>query len=157
MTKILLAATLVVTVFLGSCQQKTGKQKSSESEGVGTDEYSEKIMSINPGLRDPSIILSALDMAGAEYMEGLIVPMENVDYYAQDQVHAALTLGVYTVDIAYLASYNKREEALTKYERARKLAHAIGLQSSFENRMFEDYLAAGAHPDSLRKSLTMTG
>jgi len=82
--------------------------------------------------------------------------MENVDVYAKDQAHAALALGVYTVDIAYLVSYDKRDQALIKYERARKLAAAIGLVSSFEEGMFERYVTAGADPDTLRRNLTMT-
>jgi hypothetical protein len=139
-----------------SCQQKAGQQKSSESPEPGTDEFQEKLVSINPGLRDPSAVMVALDMAGAEYMEGLVVPMENVDFYAQDEAHAAIALGIYTVDIAYLVSYGKTEAAITKYERARKLASTIGLQSSYELAVFRDYVTAGANPDSLRKHLTMT-
>lgn len=155
-TKIMLAATLMVALVLSSCQQKAGQKKTAESETTGTDEFQEKLLSINPGLRDPSLVMGALEMSGADYIDGLIVPMENVDFYAQDQVQAALTLGVYTVDIAYLVTYRKTEEAIVKYERARKLSKAIGLQSSFEQGMFEDYVTAGAHPDSLRKSLTLT-
>jgi len=155
-TQILLSAILLLALFVGSCQQKTGQQKSSESEAVGSDEFAEKLGSINPGLRDPATVMVALDMAGAEYIEGLVLPMENVDYYAQSEVQAALALGVYTVDIAYLVSYNMKDQAIVKYERARKLSKAVGLQSSFEQGMFERYLNAGAYPDSLRKSLTLT-
>jgi len=155
-SKIFLAVVLVMTVFLGSCQQKTGQKSATEGEEAVTDEFVEKLLSINPVLRDPSRIMVALDMAGADYIDGLVLPMENVDFYAQDEVHAAITLGVYTVDIAYLVSYGKNETALVKYERARKLSKAIGLQSSYEQGIFESYLEAGAHPDSLRKSLTLT-
>lgn len=155
-TRILLAATLVVALVLSSCQQKSGQQKSSDSATAGSDQFSETLISINPGLRDPSLIMVALELAGADYMEGLVVPMENVEMYARDEAQAALALGIYTVDIAYLATYKKTEAAITKYERARKLATTIGLQSSYEQGMFEDYIAAGGNPDSLRRHLTIT-
>ncbi len=154
--RILLAATLMVAMVLSSCQQKAGQQKSSDATAPETDEFAETVISINPGLRDPSKIMIALDMAGADYMEGLVNPMENVDFYARDETQAALMLGVYTVDMAYLVTYSKTEQAIIKYERARKLASTIGLESSYEQRIFEDYIAAGAHPDSLRKHLTLT-
>jgi hypothetical protein len=154
--RILLAATLMVAMVLSSCQQKAGQQKSSDATAPETDEFAETVISINPGLRDPSTMMVALEMAGADYMEGLVVPMENVDFYARDETHAAIALGIYTVDIAYLVTYNKTEEAIVKYERARKLANTIGLESSYEQRIFEDYITSGANPDSLRKHLTLT-
>jgi len=155
-TRILLAAILMVALVLSSCQQKAGQQKSSDSATAGSDEFSETLISINPALRDPSLVMVALEMAGADYIEGLVVPMENVEIYAQDEAQAALALGIYTVDIAYLATYYKTEAAITKYERARKLATAIGLQSSWEQSIFEDYITAGGNPDSLRRHLTIT-
>jgi len=152
--RILFTAAVMVAILFTSCQQKTGQQKTTQTDE--TDEFTEKLWNINPGLEDPSIVMVTLDMAGAEYIEGLVVPMENVDFYAQDQAQAALALGVYMVDIAYLVSYNKIDQALIKYERARKLADAIGLVSSFEELVFERYVSAGADPDTLRKNLTMT-
>ncbi len=155
-TRILFSAAIMVAVLFTSCQQKTGQQKTTQSETEEIDEFQRKLQNINPGLEDPSIVMVVLDMAGAEYIDGLVVPMENVDYYAQKQGRAALALGIYTVDIAYLVSYYKNDEALIKYERARKLAAAIGLVSSFEQGIFERYVTAGADPDTLRKNLTMT-
>jgi len=146
----------MVALVFTSCKQKDGENKTAGSESDGTEELRETLISINPALRDPSIMMVALEMADAGYIEGLIVPMENVEYYSRDEAQAALTLGIYTVDIAYLATYGKKEAALIKYERARKLSKAIGLQSSYEKGLFEDYMAAGANPDSLRKSMSIT-
>ncbi len=153
-TRILFSTAIMVAILFTSCQQKAGQQKTTQTDD--TDEFDEKLQNINPGLEDPTIVMTTLDMAGAEYIDGLVVPMENVDYYAQNEAYAALALGVYTVDIAYLVSYNKNDEALIKYERARKLAAAIGLVSSYEEGMFERYVTAGADPDTLRQRLTMT-
>jgi hypothetical protein len=153
-TRILFSTAIMVVLLFSSCQQKAGQQKSAQSDEP--DEFAQKLENINPGLKDPSVVMVVLDMAGAEYIDGLVVPMENVDAYAKDQAQAALALGVYTVDIAYLASYGKTDQALVKYERARKLANAIGLISSYEEGMFERYITAGADPDTLRKQLTMT-
>lgn len=155
-TRILLAMTVMVALVFTSCKQKDGEKKSADSEVVASEELSETLLSINPGLRDPSVMMVALEMAGADYTEGLVNPMENVEFYAKDEAHAALALGIYTVDVAYLASYGKKEEAMTKYERARKLSKVIGLQSSYEQGLFEDYMAAGANPDSLKMALTLT-
>ena len=152
-TRILFTAAVTLAILLSSCQQKAGQQKAAQAVD---DEFIQKLENINPGLEDPSIVMATLEMASAEYIDGLVVPMENVDYYAKDPALAALTLGVYMVDIAYLVSYGKNEEALIKYERARKLANAIGLVSSFEQAVFERYVKVAPDPDSLRKNLTMT-
>ena len=152
-TRILLSASVLIAMLLGSCQQKTGEQKTTQAS---EDEFRQKLENINPGLEDPTLVMATFEMAGAEYIDGLVVPMENVDFYAEDPALAALTLGVYMVDIAYLVSYGKTEEALIKYERARKLAGTIGLVSSFEQAVFERYAKVAPNPDSLRKNLTMT-
>ena len=153
-TSILFSVTMMVAMVSISCQQKAGQQQAAQPDEP--DEFEQRLNNINPGLKDPSVVMVVLEMAGAEYIDGLVVPMENVDFYAQDLAQAALMLGVYAVDIAYLASYQKTDQALVKYERARKLADAIGLVSSFEQGMFERYVTAGADPDTLRKELTMT-
>jgi hypothetical protein len=153
-TRILLFAAMTVAVLMSSCQQKTGQQQAAQAEGP--DEFEQKLERINPGLKDPSVVVEVLEMADAEYIDGLVVPMENVESYAKDQAQAALALGVYTVDIAYLAAYGKTDQALVKYERARKLAEAIGLVSSYEQGMFERYVTAGADPDTLLRQLTIT-
>ena len=149
---------LVALLFAGisfSCSQKAGKQQSTESD-TQLDEFSQKLSTINPGLKDPAQVTILLDMAGAEFIPGLVNPLENVDYYAGDPALAALNLGVYSVDIAYLVSYEKREEALVTYERARKLAASIGFQSAFEHGTFERYKEMAIHPDTLMKNLTMS-
>ena len=153
-SRILLLAAVTFAVLMSSCQQKTGQQHAAQTEGP--DEFEQRLKTINPGLKDPSVVVEVLDMAGAEYIDGLVVPMENVEFYAKDQAQAALALGVYTVDIAYLAAYGKNDQALVKYERARKLADAIGLVSSYEQGMFERYVTAGADPDTLLRQLTIT-
>ncbi len=150
--RVLFSAAFLATICFTSCQQKTQQQKTASS---AEDEFIRKLENINPGLEDPAFVMAQLDMAGAEYIDGLVVPMENVDFYAKDQARAALALGVYMVDIAYLVSYGKNEQALIKYERSRKLANAIGLVSSFEELVFERYVRAGADPDTLKKQLTM--
>lgn len=149
---------LIALLFTGicvSCSQKAGKPQPAESD-TQLDEFTQKLSTINPGLKDPAQVSILLDMAGAEYIPGLVNPLENVDYYAEDPALAALNLGVYAVDIGYLVSYEKREEALVTYERARKLAAAIGFQSAFEHGAFERYKEMAIHPDTLLKNLTIS-
>ena len=149
---------LIALMFTGiciSCSQKAGKQQPTESDAQ-LDEFTEQLSTINPGLKNPAQITILLDMAGAEYIPGLVNPIENVDYYAGDPALAALNLGVYAVDIGYLVSYEKREEALVTYERARKLAASIGFQSTFEHGAFERYKEMAIHPDTLLRNLTMS-
>lgn len=149
---------LITVLFIGiiiSCTQKAGKQQTSESDAK-LDEFMQKISTINPGLKDPGKVTALLDLAGADYMPGLVNAIENVDYYATDLPLAALNLGVYSVDIAYLVNYDKREEALVTYERARKLAATLGFQSAFEQGAFDRYKEMAIHPDTLMKNLTMS-
>ncbi len=79
-TRILFIATIMVAVLFTSCQQKAGQQKTAQSETEEIDEFQRKLQNINPGLEDPSIVMVALDMAGEEYMDGLVIPMANVDF-----------------------------------------------------------------------------
>ena len=87
-TRILFSTAIMVALLFSSCQQqKAGQQRSVQSDEP--DEFEQKLQNINPGLEDPTIVMAALDMAGAEYIDGLVVPMENVDYYAEDEAQAA--------------------------------------------------------------------
>ena len=72
--RIFLTMTIMFAVVFTSCKQKDGEKKSADSEAIGSEEISETLLSINPALRDPSIMMVALDMAGAEYIEGLVNP-----------------------------------------------------------------------------------
>jgi hypothetical protein len=150
-----LLITILFTGICVSCSQKAGKQQPAESD-TQLDEFSAKLRNINPGLKDPARVAALLDLAGADYIPGLINPHENVDQYAGDPDLAALNLGVYAVDIGYLVTYEKREEALVTYERARKLASTIGFQSAFELGAFERYKEMAIHPDTLLKNLTIS-
>ncbi len=155
-TLIFFTAILLSILVLSSCKQKAGQQKTMENKTTGSNDFTEIFINNYPGLRDPSQVMEALEMAGADYIEGLVVPMQNVSYNVQDETQASLALGVYMVDVAYLATYRKAEEAQAKYERTRMLSKTIGIKTYYDLSMFEDYLTAGAHPDSLRKSLTLT-
>ena len=155
-TKNILLAAILLAFVASSCQQKTGKQQDQKTVAMDSDEFREKLLSINPGLKDPSGMMIVLEMAGADYIDGLVLPHENVDFYTQRPGLAALNLGVYTVDIAYLVAYGKKEQALVKYERARKLANSIGLTNQYEDAIFERYRDQSADEEALLQALTMT-
>ncbi len=69
--------------------------------------------------------------------------------YHLDSTLSALNLGIYTVDIAYLAAYEKHEAVDLQLDKARELAGNIGAGHLYDHGMFRRYQVAGVPVDSL--------
>ena len=96
----------------------------------------------------PSEIPYLLMETGADFNESLLHNIKNVNKYSQNN-EAAVNLGVYATDVAYLSAYEKSQKALNYITEIRPLADQLALSSSFDPKTVERFEANLANTDSL--------
>jgi hypothetical protein len=147
---ILLILAICAGSFYSCGSKKEGESSATEEPGkLYQHEFRRKLELINPGLRDPSAIISLLESTGAEFLPDLVNDAGLDSIYLQDSALAAVNLGIYTVDLVYLLAYEKDEMADIQLDRARVLADKIGAAHLYDHGMYNRYRQAGIHPDTL--------
>ena len=147
---ILLILAICAGSFYSCGSKKEGESSTTEEPGkLYQHEFRRKLELINPGLRDPSAIISLLESTGAEFLPDLVNDAGLDSIYLQDSALAAINLGIYTVDLVYLLAYEKDEKADIQLDRARVLADKIGAAHLYDHGIYKRYRQAGIHPDTL--------
>ena len=113
-------------------------------------EFERQLEQVNPGLRDPAAVVELIRITGASYQENLVNTLDKYRIYLFDSVLSAMNLGIYTVDVAYLVTYQREKEVMIYLNIARELAENIGAGHLYDHGMFRRYQVAGAHEDSLK-------
>ncbi len=139
-----------VSLAITACSSREkGDSRKKISDKLFEHEFQRRLDNINPGLQDPAMVITLIEMCGAEFLDDLVNTHEHDSLYLLDSALSALNLGVYTVDIAYLVTYYKDEEALDQLAKARALANGIGAGYLFDHGMFQRYRTLGIPQDSL--------
>lgn len=140
----------VLVMLMTACRnrEKGGTVDSSASK-PGIQEFERQLEQVNPGLRDPAAVVELIRMTGASFQENLVNTLDKYSIYLFDSVLSAMNLGIYTVDITYLVTYQREKEVMTYLNIARELAENIGAGHLYDHGMFRRYQVAGAHEDSL--------
>ncbi len=145
------------TVLFSACngrkEQESGKQESGMGEPgkLHQQQFIKKLETVNPGLKDPSGIVQLIKLTGAGFIPDLVNDSGMDSYYMEDSSRAAINLGVYTVDLVYLLTYDQDEKADLFLEKARLIAERIGAGHLYDHGMYKRYRSAGVPSDTLIK------
>jgi len=131
-----------------SPEKKAEESKSSEAFEKAQDEVKEQISDVVKEMPAPSEIPYLLMETGAEINESLLHNVKSVGKYSQNNA-AAVNLGVYATDIAYLSAYEKSQKALNYITEIRPLADQLSLSGSFNPKTVERFEANLSNTDSL--------
>jgi len=129
----------------GETAETTGRLDSELNE----HEFNRELEQVNPGLRDPAAVIELIRMTGASFQDNLVNTLDNDPVYLLDSVLSVMNLGIYTVDVAYLVTYDRDEDLMIHLNKARELAVNIGAGHLYDHGMFRRYQVAGASDDSL--------
>lgn len=121
----------------------------SSASKLNTQQFERQLEQVNPGLRDPAAVVELIRMTGANFQENLVSTADKDTIYLFDSLLSAMNLGIYTVDIAYLVTFEKEKQVMIYLDKARKLAENIGAGHLYDHGMFRRYQVAGAQEDSL--------
>ncbi|MEQ9402256.1 MAG: hypothetical protein RIM99_01615 [Cyclobacteriaceae bacterium] len=142
----------LVAVLLTACGG--GGEKTEESD-AGAEFDSAKaqvaadVKKVIQDLPPPSEVPYLLIAAGADYDASLVNSTDKIESYQSDTEKAALNLGVYAADIAYLSSYEKSEEALDYMGECQKLAAPVGIADALDYGMVARFESNMENKDSL--------
>jgi hypothetical protein len=133
----------------GCRHQETGETEGRLASEPNEHEFKRKLEEVNPGLRDPAAVIELIRMTGANFHDDLVNTLDRDNVYLLDSVLSIMNLGIYTVDIAYLVTYERDEDVMIHLNKARELADNIGAGNLYDHGMFRRYQMAGVPKDSL--------
>lgn len=149
----------LISVFVGlsllisSCGGGGEKKEAPDSAASEFEAAKEQMASdVKKVLRDlppPSEVPYLLMATGADYDENIVNELESAVKYQGDKAKAALNLGIYASDIAYMTSYDKSETALEYMNECQKLATPIGVADAIDLGMVARFEKNMENKDSL--------
>jgi len=140
---------LLVLLTTACRNSEQGETMDSSASKLNTQQFERQLEQVNPGLRDPAAVVELIRMTGANFQENLVSTADKDTIYLFDSLLSAMNLGIYTVDIAYLVTFEKEKQVMIYLDKARKLAENIGAGHLYDHGMFRRYQVAGAQEDSL--------
>jgi hypothetical protein len=144
---IVLVALLAVVAC--SPQKKEKEESNSEAFEKAQEEVKEKISGVVKEMPAPSEIPFLLMETGADLDESLIHDLNKVSNYSSNNNEAAVNLGIYATDVAYLSAYEKSQKAMDYMTQVRPLADQLALSGSFDPKTIERFESNLANTDSL--------
>ena len=145
------SALAVVATILTSCGG--GGEKTESDAGAEFDsakaQVAADVKKVIQDLPPPSEVPYLLIAAGADFDESIVNGTDNIDSYQSSPGKAALNLGAYAADIAYLSSYEKSEKALNYMGECQKLAGPVGISDAIDYGMVARFEKNMENKDSL--------
>lgn len=129
----------VCIIWTSACSSPKQETDEGEEFDKAVDQIQEQIEKIVVKVPPPSEIPFIIQSTGAEFDASLVNDISNVDQYKSEDDKSALNLGVYSTDIGYLSSYDKSQDALTYFNEMKGLADQIGVTSSIDSDIVEEF------------------
>ncbi len=81
-------------------------------------------------------VTETINKAGAAYISGITNQIENIEKYFTAKSRA-LNLGVYGADLAYVSTYQKKQETMNYLEASKKLIDQLEITTAFNEGLVE--------------------
>lgn len=141
--------TLLGVLALWSCGPSSKDSSKSDEFKQAEESLKNQIQDVIYNLPSPHEIPYLLQATGAEFNQSLINDRKKADSYSSRTDKAALNLGVYATDIAYLSSYDKTQEAIDYLNAVKGLADGLGVIGSFDMELLKRFESNISNKDSL--------
>ncbi len=130
---------IVAALFFSACNDSKKKGEDT-NDSTATDSVGLYKEVIAPTTASAAEIAARLQATGADFLPDIVNSSDSLANYFNDPMTLkAANLGVYVLDIYYLTSYEKRDEALRTFTAALELANDVGLVKSLADLMNEKY------------------
>ena len=129
----------VCMIWISACSSPKQEDDEGEEFDQAVDQIQKQIEKIVVKVPPPSEIPYIIQSTGSEFDKSLVNDISNVDQYKSEDDKSALNLGVYSTDIGYLSSYDQSQDALTYFNEMKSLADQIGVTSSIDTEMVEEF------------------
>ncbi len=141
-----------VAANLGSCGSKPVEDSHSAIDTTmidGNAQLLDAVDALLAKLPRPSEIPNLIAMTGAEFQGKLVNPIENGEKIMENRAKASFSIGVYAGDVAYMAAYDKGQDAVKTFVIGKKLAERVGVASAFDQSIISRIEKNLSNRDSL--------
>jgi hypothetical protein len=121
-------------------QQVKDQEKFDETTAAIAERFEGMVTKISV-----SELSANLQSLGADFNDSFINDPANVESYTSNEIKAASNLGVYYVDMNFVAAYDKRDLAVALYSSAQSLSENLGVGRFFNQTVlarFEESMTA---------------
>jgi hypothetical protein len=129
----------ICIIWVSGCSSPKQEEDQGEEFDQAADQLQEQIEGMLDNIPPPSEIPYLIQSTGAGFDKSLLNDISKVDQYQSEDDKSAMNLGVYATDIGYLSSYDQSQDALTYFDRIKSLADQIGVTSSIDSEIVEDF------------------
>jgi hypothetical protein len=151
-----LAIILAFTVILASC--KSGSQSGNQdqnTDSLNKAEITQNVKDVVYPLPTPFEMTKMLNDIGAKFIGTALNPANKVEKYFTEK-SKALNLGIYGADLAYCATYDKKQESQVYMESLKTLIDALGINIDYRKMLSDDFKAKVNNKDTLIQLVTNT-
>jgi hypothetical protein len=151
-----LAIILAFAVILASCKSgnKSGNQE-QDADTLNKEEITQNVKDVVYPLPTPFEMTQMLNDIGAKFIGSALNPANKVEKYFTEK-SKALNLGVYGADLAYCATYDKKQESQVYMESLKTLIDALGINVDYSKMLSEEFKAKVNNKDTLIELVTNT-
>jgi hypothetical protein len=129
----------ICLIWVSACTSPKQEEDQGEEFDQAADQLQEQIEGMLDNIPPPSKIPYLIQSTGAGFDKSLLNDISKVDQYQSEDDKSAMNLGIYATDIGYLSSYDQSQDALTYFDRIKSLADQIGVTSSIDSEIVEDF------------------
>jgi hypothetical protein len=151
----MMATTIVLSSCGGSKETETPVADTSaavsETPASTVDEMVDfKFHYLTANIPSPMELVDALPKAGIPFSKEVLNPIENETKY-NTSIQKAINFGIYSVDMAYLATNEEFATVKTYLNTSRNLAKSLDLSETFDKVVGNRLSQSGENKDSLKK------
>jgi len=140
-------------IIVSACSSPKPQEEQAEEFDQATEELQEQLVGMLDNIPPPSEIPYIIQSTGAGFDESMLNDISKVDQYQSEDDKSAMNLGVYATDIGYLSSYDQSQDALTYFNQVKSLADQIGVTSSVDTEVVEEFESNLGSKDELAEIL----
>jgi hypothetical protein len=125
----------LASAFVAGCGSKPAEENQTSIDTNLVDSNSQILDAVDELLTKlprPSEIPNLIAMTGADFKIKLLNPLENAEKISENRSKSAFSIGVYSADVAYMAAYDKGQDAIKTFVVGKKLAERVGVASAFD-------------------------
>lgn len=153
-----LALLFAFVIVLSSCNcgnKKTGGNDQTAKDSLNKEEVAQDVKEVVYPLPTPFEMTKMLNNIGAKFVSSALNPADKAEKYFTEK-SKAVNLGVYGADLAYCASYEKKQETQIYMQSVKTLIDELGITVDYSRLLSDEFKEKAANKDTLTMVITNT-
>jgi hypothetical protein len=145
-----------IVLILSSCNSgNSGNKDQAAGDSLTTEEVAQNVKEVVYPLPTPFEMTQMLNNIGAKFMSASLNPADKAEKYFTEK-SKAVNLGVYGADLAYCATYDKKQETQVYLQSVKTLIDDLGITVDYSRLLSDEFKEKAANKDTLTQVITNT-